>query len=121
MNQVLGVLALLTLSVGGWALLRHRDWAGMRLPRLPMLAFLGCIAAAAAAVLITIKATSIGDARTAFVGLTAFSAVVVLGSSGLARKASDRLAPVGLLLWPVVLLAVDLYVLTQIVIPVGGL
>ena len=47
--------------------------------------------------------------------------VAVVSASRLARLASPRFEIIGLIAWPTVLLAVDLYVVVRFLIPLGGL
>jgi hypothetical protein len=121
MDRILAVMALVCLAVGTVFILACRRGDSSRMPGLSGLAFVGCVAAGIVAVLITIRSTSIGDARVAFVGLTAFAGIVTIGSARLFRLVHRRMEPVGLFLWPAVLMAVDIYVLVQFLIPLGGL
>jgi hypothetical protein len=121
MNQALAVLGLLCLFAGAWVVLGDHKWSFSRLPRLSGLALIGPVVAGAIAVLITIKSTSIGDARIAFVGLSGFAILLVAGSTWLLSRISLRVSSIGLLVWPTILLSVDLYVLIHFLIPLGGL
>ena len=120
-NQVLAVFGLLCLATGVWIFLARRQWVAQGLSRLSALAILGCVASGPVAVLVTIKSTSIGDARVAFIGLSAFALVAVVSASRLARLTNPRLERIGLMAWPTVLLAADLYVIVHILVPLGGL
>ncbi len=84
-------------------------------------AFLGCILGGLAAVLVIIKTNGRGDTRDAFLVVTSVALVVVAGSARIFSRFSPRLELVGVSLWPVLLLALDLYVLGSILIPFGGL
>jgi hypothetical protein len=121
MNWALAVLGLLCLVAGAWVVLGDYKGIFFRLPRLSGLALIGFVVAGIIAVLITIKSTSISDARIAFVGLSGFAIILVAGSTWLLSRISLRLSSIGLLLWPTVLLSVDLYVLIHYLIPLGGL
>ena len=63
----------------------------------------------------------VGDARVAFVALSAFAIVQVVGASRLVSDLSSRSELLILLAWPTVLFAVDIYVLCRFLIPLGGL
>ena len=121
MDRILAAAGLVCLVAGSVYVLAGGKTDSSRMPRLSALALVGCVAAGLAAVLITIRSTSIGDARVAFVGLTAFAAVVTLGSARLFRLLHRRLEPVGVFLWPAALMAVDVYVLVRFLVPLGGL
>jgi hypothetical protein len=120
-NFALAVIGLVCLTTGGWAIVavqrRDTSW----LPRLSGLALLGCILAGLAAVFVLLKETSIGDARLAFVGLSDLAIVLVVGSVRLVSRTNPRLVPVGVVVWPTVFLALDLYVLVHFLVPLGGL
>lgn len=121
MDRILAAAGLVCLVAGSVYVLAGGKTDSARMSRLSALALVGCVAAGIAAVLITIRSTSIGDARVAFVGLTAFAAVVTLGSARLFRLLHRRLEPVGVFLWPAALMAVDVYVLVRFLVPLGGL
>jgi hypothetical protein len=121
MDRILAIMALVCLAAGIVSLFVGGRGDSSRVPSLSGLAFVGCVAAGIVAVSITIGSTSIGDARVAFVGLTAFAAVVTVGSVRLLGLLHHRLEPVGLLLWPAALMDVDIYVLVRFLIPLGGL
>ncbi len=120
-NDVLAVLGLLCLAVGTWVLLVSPHWHSSRMQRLSGLALLGSISGALAAEVIHIKTTSIGDARLAFVCLSALGIVLVIGSVRLVGKFNPRLELAGVVVWPAVFLVLDLYVLARFLIPLGGL
>jgi 4-amino-4-deoxy-L-arabinose transferase-like glycosyltransferase len=121
MNYVLAWLGAVSLVAGVVIFLGKRKWVAPELSPLSSLAFVGCVASGLAAVLITIKSTSIGDARIAFIGLSAFALILVVSTSRLFQLAHARLRLVGLMAWPLVLLGLDLYVLFRFLVPLGGL
>jgi len=121
MNQALAVLGLPCLVVGAWVVVRHRAWISRSLTPLSAIALPGSIAGGLAALLIIIKTNSIGDTRDAFVALTAIAIVLTVGSSWLFSRIGPRLELVGVSLWPVVFLSLDVYVLIRFLIPLGGL
>jgi hypothetical protein len=120
-NDVLAVLGLLCLAVGAWVLIVSPHGLSSRMHTLSSLALLGSISGALAAEVIHIKTTSIGDARLAFVCLTALGIVLVVGSVRLLRKVNPRLELAGVVAWPIVFLVLDIYVLARFLIPLGGL
>jgi hypothetical protein len=121
MNDILAVLALLCLAVGAWVILAHPHWLSARLDRISGLALLGCILGGLAALVIHIKTTDLGNARLVFVCLTALAIVLVVGSSHIVSAISSRLGTVGLFVWPIAFLALDLYILVRFLIPLAGL
>jgi hypothetical protein len=120
-DKALGDMALACLVAGGYFIFTTPTRRSHRPPILSSGALVGSIVAGIAAVLITIQATSIGNTRVAFVGLTGFAVVEVIGISRLAGRINPRLELAGLVVWPAVLLALDLYVLVHFLIPLGGL
>ena len=79
----------------------------------------GCCLAALASVLIIAHSTTQAEGRVAYVGLSSFA---VLASLGLAEALrSSKRFKVALLTWPVLLLAVNIYVLASVVIPFRNL
>jgi hypothetical protein len=134
MNQALAVLALLCLVAGAYEILVGRSRIFTPLTRLSGVSILGSILVGVAAVLIVITSgssvylaqlfgngTMVGDARVAFVALSAFAIVEVVGASRLVSYLNSRSELLSLLVWPTVLFAVDIYVLCRFLIPLGGL
>ena len=121
MNQALAVLAVPCLLIGAWAMVWRRRWVSHTLIPLSAVSFLTCIVDGFVAVLIIIKDTSIGDMRDALFALSAFAIVITVGSARIFSRVSPRLELVGVSVWPVVLLALDLYVFVRFLIPLGGL
>jgi hypothetical protein len=120
-NDVLAALGLICLAGGAWVILVDQSRDRLALHSLSGLALLGCIVGGLAAVIINIKTTSIGDARVAFVGITAFATVLTLGCSRLVGRITPRLQPMGLWVWPTALFGLDIYVICHFLIPLGGL
>lgn len=118
-NSVLGALAIFSLLGSAWYALRQRST--FRSQWLSVFSLVGCTAAGLIAIVIIIKSVGTSDARLAYVGLSAFAIVVVVGATNIASRASPRLQPVGLLMWPVAFVAVDLFVLFRYLVPLGGL
>jgi hypothetical protein len=121
MNSALSAVAVLSLLGGVWVLVMDRQWLAPRMPLLSALALLGCIVGGVIAVVIIIKSVGYSDARLAYVGLSAIAIALVAAVGRLSSRMSPRLESVGLLVWPVALFAVDLYVLSHFLIPLGGL
>lgn len=120
-SEALAVLAVPCLLVGAWAVVRQRRWVSRVLSPLSALSLLGCIVAGFLAMLIIIKDTSLGNTRDAFVALAAIAIVITVGSVRILSRISPRLELVGVALWPIVLLSLDLYVVIRFLIPLGGL
>jgi 4-amino-4-deoxy-L-arabinose transferase-like glycosyltransferase len=80
-----------------------------------VLLLMGCCLMALAAVYIIARSTTQGEGRVAYVGLSAFAILVVLG--GAEAFSSANRARISLVLWPVVLLALNAYVFLRFVIP----
>jgi hypothetical protein len=59
--------------------------------------------------------------RDAFGALAAIAIVVTVGSARILTRINSRLEVVGVAFWPVVLLALELYVLIRFLIPLGAL
>ncbi len=121
MNEVLAIFVVPCLLAGAWVMLQRRKWISQYLTPLAGLALLGSIAAGFAAVLLIIKTNGRGDMRDAFLVVTAVATVLVTGSTRILCRISPRLELVGVYLWPVLLFALDVYVLIRILIPFGGL
>jgi hypothetical protein len=102
-------------------MVRHRRWVSGRLGPLAGLSLLACIVAGFLAMLIIIKDTSLGDVRDVLGSLAAIAIVLTVGSLRILTRVSPRLELVGVALWPILLLGLDLYVLARFLIPLGGL
>jgi hypothetical protein len=121
MEEAMGAAAALCLVVGAWVMLRQRRWVSRSLSPLAGLSLVGCVVAGFIAILIIVKDTSIGDVRDAFGALAAIAIVVTVGSARILTRINSRLEVVGVAFWPVVLLALELYVLIRFLIPLGAL
>jgi hypothetical protein len=121
MNWALSGLGAICIAAGAWVLLMDRSRVSSRLSLLSSLAVLGCIVAGVVAVTVIIKTTGQGHGRVALVAVSAFAVVAVVGSEQLFCRMSSALRHVGLFLWPIALIAVDLYVIIRFLIPLGGL
>jgi 4-amino-4-deoxy-L-arabinose transferase-like glycosyltransferase len=127
LNKVLIALAAYAVVLFIWSVARGRD----RLLRPAVTAALvGAVVAGVMAVMSVAKDALQAEARVAFVGLSAFATILVIGASQagllLLRRARPALAVAvaevgGLLLWPVVFLGIDLYVFLHFVWPTRGL
>jgi hypothetical protein len=120
-NGILAASGLGCLLFGAHALVSRQPGMGSTVPRLSAVALLGCILGGFIAVVILIKTTAIGDARVAYVGISAFSIVLVLGGTRVVERVKPRLALVGIWAWPTVLLVLDAYVIVRFLVPLGGL
>jgi hypothetical protein len=120
-NWTLSCLGALCVASGAWVLLTGRGRLTPRVSVTSSLALLGCIAGGVVAVAIILQATGQGHGRTALIAVPAFAAVAVVGSVQLFRRNTSGLRHVGLFVWPITLIAVDLYVIIRFLIPLGGL
>jgi Dolichyl-phosphate-mannose-protein mannosyltransferase len=134
MNFALGVLGLLGLAAGAFEVLARWPRVFTPLTRLSGVALIGCILAGIAAVFVVMmsgaslylaelfgEGTMVGDARVAFVALSAFAVVEVVGAARLVGCFPSRSELLGVLVWPTVFFAVDIYVLFRFLVPLGGL
>ncbi len=116
-NEVLWVGAAFCIVIYGLSWLRTSVMPIER--HLVDLALIGSVLAGLLAVIIVAKDSLQAEGRVTYVALSAFSIILVLGSSILLSSAKWK--KVSLLAWPCVLLGVDLYVLTTFVYPGRGL
>ena len=114
MNAILAVLGSLSLILGAWALVHGRSLTGLQVPGL-----LACVLAALVACVQVANQTSHVEGRIAFVALCAFALIATMGM----KTAFERIgrAWTGILVWPAVLLALNVYVLAHFTLPLGGL
>jgi hypothetical protein len=117
-NWILGLAALSCLGIGTWRMAQARQDAPTRRTGFLLIA---CVLAAIAAVAVNIHATTIADARVAFVALSAFSLLIVTGTARIASVLKSSAGQFGLWAWPAVMLMADVYVLARFVVPLGGL
>jgi 4-amino-4-deoxy-L-arabinose transferase-like glycosyltransferase len=127
-NKVLTAVAAYALAIFIVVVARRRS---SRLRPAVTAALVGGVVAGLAAVMSMAKDQLQAEARIAFIGLSAFAIILVIGVSQagplLLRRArprdagqAGRLEAAGLLFWPVVFLAVDLYVFAHFVLPTHG-
>jgi hypothetical protein len=121
MNAVLGTLAIISIVGAVWVLLAGRQRLLRRARIFSVLGLLGVIVGGVVAVIVVIKTVGYGDARLAYVGLSAFAIVAVVGMNRVVRGINPRSKNLAPFFWPFVLFAVDLYVITSILVPLGGL
>ena len=119
-SAALSIVVLLTLAAGAGVMLVGGQWRLRPSQRLSAVGLLGCIVAGVIAVVIVIKSVGYGDARLAYVGLSAF-AIVLTAAMGRILSRTPRLAPVGIMMWPAALFALDMYVIAHFLVPLGGL
>jgi 4-amino-4-deoxy-L-arabinose transferase-like glycosyltransferase len=121
MNMALWCLAALSLAPVVYALTsparRHALVEGCG--SLAALAAAGSIAAGVAAVAIIAKTTTQAQGRVAFIGLVGFAVVLVLGADLI--RDHGRWGLPAVLLWPLVLAAVNAYVFVTYLVPFAGL
>jgi len=120
-NLLLWILAALSM-ISAAVVLRTRGWREVLLPsvsRLALCGIAGSVLAGIAAVLIIAQTTTQAEGRVAFIGVVGFAILLVLGTvPGAARS---RLAQAAVFTWPAVLVAVNIYVFSNYLIPLGGL
>jgi hypothetical protein len=113
-NAVLAVFGVLSFAAGTWALLQRRSFGGLQAAGL-----LGSVVGALVATVLVGQSTSHVEGRIAFVGLCAFALIATIGT----QVALGRVGRpwTGLLVWPAILLALDVYVLVHFTVPLAGL
>jgi hypothetical protein len=72
-----------------------------------------------AAVLIIAQTTTQAEGRVAFVGLAGFAILLVLGTT--CGPTQNRLARAVVFAWPAALVAVNIYIFSNYLVPFGGL
>jgi 4-amino-4-deoxy-L-arabinose transferase-like glycosyltransferase len=112
-NLVFTLLAGICCFAALEALLRGGTFIRRRDPN--VLLMMGCCLMALAAVYIIARTTTQGQGRVAYVGLSAFAILAVLGGGELFSKTSR--ARVSFAMWPLLLLALNAYVFLRFVIP----
>jgi hypothetical protein len=122
-NLALLAMACVALAAGLWAVWSRRDALGNRLERKVGWLLAGWILAGLAAVVIIALKTNQAEGRIAYVGISGFAILAVLGAReifvwGTGRAQAARFA---LALWPLIFLALDCYVLVCFVSPFRGL
>jgi hypothetical protein len=81
-----------------------------------VLFLMGCCVMALAAVYIIARSTTQGEGRVAYVGLSAFAILAVLGGAEMLSSSTGR-DRISLALWPAMLLALNVYAFLRFVIP----
>jgi len=79
------------------------------------------LAAGALALYIIARTTVQGEGRVGYVGLSAFAILCTFGMNEAFTKLMPKLKYVGLLIWPLSLLLVDVYIFVHIILPLGSL
>jgi 4-amino-4-deoxy-L-arabinose transferase-like glycosyltransferase len=120
MDNVLWALAgLSVVSAAGAFATRGRPAAlALKGGLLAGLAVAGSVLAGIVAVVLIAQTTTQAEGRIAFIGLVGFAIVLVLGTDAGRSQGRWRAA---VLLWPAILVGVNLYVLAKFLLPLGGL
>jgi uncharacterized membrane protein YhaH (DUF805 family) len=121
MNVLLWILAALSM-ISAAAMLRVRRWRGALRPSVSGLALwgiAGALLAGIAAVVIIAQTTTQAEGRVGFVGLVGFAVLLVLGTAP--GTTQNRLARAAVFAWPTALVAVNIYVFSNYLVPLGGL
>ncbi len=103
-------------------MLRARRWRAALRPsfsRLSVCGIAGAVLAGIAAVVIIAQTTTQAEGRVGFVGLAGFAVLLVLGTA--AGTAQKRLTRAAVFAWPAALVAVNIYVFSNYLVPFGGL
>jgi hypothetical protein len=116
-NLFLSLLAAICCFAALRALLRGGTFIRQRDPNVLLL--MGCCLMALAAIYIIARSTTQAQGRLAYVGLSAFAIVAVLGAAEAFSR--DRLGRISLAMWPILLLALNGYVFLRFVIPFRAL
>jgi hypothetical protein len=121
MNLLLWILAALSM-ISAAVMLRVRGWRGALRPSVSGLALwgiAGALLAGIAAVVIIAQTTTQAEGRVGFVGLVGFAVLLVLGTAP--GTTQNRLARAAVFAWPTALVAVNIYVFSNYLVPLGGL
>ena len=121
MNVLLWFLAALSM-ISAAVMLRAKRWRGALRPSVSGLALwgiAGALLAGIAAVLIIAQTTTQAEGRVGFVGLVGFAILLVLGTAP--GTTQNRLARAAVFAWPAALVAVNIYVFSNYLVPLGGL
>jgi hypothetical protein len=121
MNLLLWILAALSM-ISAAVMLRVRGWRGALRPSVSGLALwgiAGAVVAGIAAVLIIAQTTTQAEGRVGFVGLVGLAILLVLGT--VPGTTQNRFARAAVFAWPAALVAVNIYVFSNYLVPLGGL
>ena len=121
MNLLLWILAALSM-ISAAVMLRVRGWRGALRPSVSGLArwgIAGAVVAGIAAVLIIAQTTTQAEGRVGFVGLVGLAILLVLGT--VPGTTQNRFARAAVFVWPAALVAVNIYVFSNYLVPLGGL
>jgi hypothetical protein len=121
MNILLWILAALSM-ISAAVMLRAERWRGALRPsvsRLTLWGIAGSVLAGIAAVLIIAQTTTQAEGRVGFIGLVGFALLLVLGTAP--GTTQNRLARAAVFAWPAALVAVNIYVFSNYLVPLGGL
>jgi hypothetical protein len=121
MNLLLWILAALSM-ISAAVMLRVRGWRGALRPSVSGLALwgiAGAVVAGIAAVLIIAQTTTQAEGRVGFVGLVGLAILLVLGT--VPGTTQNRFARAAVFVWPAALVAVNIYVFSNYLVPLGGL
>jgi 4-amino-4-deoxy-L-arabinose transferase-like glycosyltransferase len=121
MNVLLWFLAALSM-ISAAVMLRAKRWRGALRPSVSGLALwgiAGALLAGIAAILIIAQTTTQAEGRVGFVGLVGFAILLVLGTAP--GTTQNRLARAAVFAWPAALVAVNIYVFSNYLVPLGGL
>jgi uncharacterized membrane protein YhaH (DUF805 family) len=121
MNVLLWILAALSM-ISAAVMLRAKRWRGALRPSVSGLALwgiAGALLAGIAAVVIIAQTTTQAEGRVGFVGLVGFAVLLVLGTAP--GTTQNRLARAAVFAWPTALVAVNIYVFSNYLVPLGGL
>jgi uncharacterized membrane protein YhaH (DUF805 family) len=121
MNVLLWILAALSM-ISAAVMLRAKRWRGALRPSVSGLALwgiAGAVVAGIAAVLIIAQTTTQAEGRVGFVGLVGLAILLVLGT--VPGTTQNRFARAAVFAWPAALVAVNIYVFSNYLVPLGGL
>ena len=119
-NLVLTGLAALALVGGLRVVLRRRGDRHLRVEPRAGAPLVAVLAAAVAALLIIVRSTTQAEGRYAYVGVTAFAVLIVIGSAQYAGM-SQLLRRAALWVWPVLMVGVQVLVWRDFLLPYRGL
>jgi 4-amino-4-deoxy-L-arabinose transferase-like glycosyltransferase len=121
MNILLWALATVSMTSAA-VVLRTRRWRAVLRPSpsgLSLCGIAGAVLAGITAVVIIAQTTTQAEGRVAFVGLVGLAILLVLGTA--AGTTQKNIARAAVFAWPAVLVAVNIYVFSNYLVPFGGL